>query len=56
MEREIEQLRSENAKLTKQKILSQTNNGELKNLQLRVETAELKRKKARGLLLAFMAR
>ena len=56
MEREIEQLRSENAKLTKQKILSQTNNGELKNLQLRVETAEFKRKKARGLLLAFMAR
>ena len=32
MEREIEQLRSENAQLTKHKILSQTNNGELKNL------------------------
>ena len=56
LEREVEQLRSENAQLAKQKILSQTSSSEMKSQQLKVETAEWHRKKAKGLLLVAMLR
>ena len=56
LEREVEQLRAENAQLAKQKILSQTNNAEMKSQQLKVETAEWHKKKAKGLLIVAMLR
>ena len=56
LQREVEQLRTENVKLAKQKILSQTSSNELKAEKLKAETADWHKKKAKGLLLAFMLR
>ena len=56
MERELEQLRMENAKLAKQKIMSQGDRGEVEQHKLRADSFEWKLKKARGLLMQVMFR